>query len=53
MINYRDEIVQLVEDGYIDWETVALELMEFVSMDAVQEMYEATIDYLGFEGEVA
>jgi len=52
MINYRDEVVQLVEDGYLDWETVALELMEYVSMDTVQGMYEATIDYLGLEGEV-
>jgi len=51
MINYRDKVVSLVEDGYFDWETVALELLEWVSMDTAQELYEQFADYMGLEYE--
>jgi len=51
MINYRDKVVSLVEDGYFDWETVALELLELVNMDTAQELYEQCADYMGLEYE--
>ena len=51
MINYRDKVVSLVEEGWLDWETVALELLEWVNMDTAQELYEQFADYMAMENE--
>jgi hypothetical protein len=51
MNDYRDKVASLVEDGWLDWETVGRELLNWVSMDTAQELYEQFADYMALENE--
>ena len=50
-INYRDKILELVEDGLIDYETALRECLLFMSMDDNHLCYNAILGYMGVEVE--
>lgn len=53
MIDYRDKIVELIDEGYLDWEDIGRVLLSWASMDDAKELYEQfdeqTIDCVGVE----
>ena len=48
-INYRDKILELVEEGLIDYETALRECLLFMSMDDNELCYNAILGYMGAE----
>lgn len=48
-INYRDKILELVEDGLIDYETALRECLTYMSMDDNQRCYNFILGYMGVE----
>ena len=50
-VNYRDKILELVEEGLIDYETALRECLLFMSMDDNELCYNAILGYMGVEPE--
>jgi hypothetical protein len=50
-VNYRDKILELVEDGLIDYETALRECLLFMSMDDNELCYNAILGYMGVDDE--
>jgi hypothetical protein len=46
--DYRDKLLQRLEDGRLDWETVCRECITEMSMDEVKDMCD-TCEYLDDE----
>ena len=51
-INYRDKILELVDEGLIDYETALRECLLFMSMDDNELCYNAILGYMGVDVDV-
>ena len=51
MVDYRDKILELVEDGLIDSDTALREVLMFMSMDDNRRVFEGMLGYMGVEVE--
>ena len=46
MVNYRDEILDLVEEGVVDVDTVLMEVLKYIDMDTAKGVYNQINEYM-------